>query len=173
KNRRLSEKFAQAIKQCAELPSVDYEVQRHGIADGLGVRVGVLDSEVEKRRAESPTQDHSVSLADPEPWPNAVDGAALLEEVQSAFTSHLTLPPGAATALATWILFAHAHDAFQVSPIIAVTSPEPECGKSTLLMLLSAMTPRPLPASNITAACLFRAVEEYCPTPVIDDDDTF
>jgi hypothetical protein len=59
------------------------------------------------------------------------------------------------------------------SPILAVTSPTPECGKTTLLTLLSALVPRALSAANITAAATFRAVEKWRPTLLIDEADTF
>ena len=36
-----------------------------------------------------------------------------------------------------------------------------------------ALVPRPLPASNITSAALFRAVEKWCPTVLVDEADTF
>jgi putative DNA primase/helicase len=67
----------------------------------------------------------------------------------------------------------HAHDAWTISPLLAATSPTPECGKTTLLTMIGALVPRPLPASNITAAALFRAVEKWRPTLVIDEADTF
>jgi putative DNA primase/helicase len=41
------------------------------------------------------------------------------------------------------------------------------------LTLLGALVPRACPASNITTAALFRAVEKWQPTPLIDEADTF
>jgi hypothetical protein len=89
------------------------------------------------------------------------------------FRTHLTMPTGAAETIALWVVFSHAHDAFQVSPLLAVTSPEKNCGKSTLLALLSAVVRKPLPLSSITSASLFRAVEMFSPTLLIDEGDTF
>jgi hypothetical protein len=60
-----------------------------------------------------------------------------------------------------------------VSPTLALTSPEKRCGKTTTLELLTYLTPRPLPASSITAAVVFRAVEKHSPTLLIDEADTF
>ena len=59
------------------------------------------------------------------------------------------------------------------SPILAITSPVHGCGKTTLLTLISALTPCPLPTSNITSAALFRSVEKYEPTLLIDEADSF
>jgi putative DNA primase/helicase len=115
----------------------------------------------------------AVAFNDVEPWPEAVDGAALLEETQATFNRFLALPDGAAEALALWVLFAHAHDAFGVSPILALTSPEKRCGKTTTLSIVGALVPRPLSAANVTAATIYRAVEQYGPTLLIDEADTF
>ena len=72
-----------------------------------------------------------------------------------------------------WVLFAHAHDTNQVSPLLALSSPEKRCGKTTLLSLLTSLVPRAVPASNITTAALFRFVSESRPTLLIDEADTF
>ena len=108
-----------------------------------------------------------------EPWPDAVDGAALLDALADLFTRHLMLPEGGADAAALWCLHAHAHDMATISPILAITSPAPECGKTTLLTLLVAVTPKPLTMASITTAALFRAVEKWRPTLLIDEGDTF
>jgi hypothetical protein len=41
------------------------------------------------------------------------------------------------------------------------------------LTVLGALVPKPLPASNITPAALFRAVEHFSPTLLVDEADTF
>ena len=57
--------------------------------------------------------------------------------------------------------------------MLGITSPTPECGKTTCLTFLGALVPRACPASNITTAALFRAVEKWQPTLLIDEADTF
>lgn len=112
-------------------------------------------------------------LEDPEPWPEPVEGTALLDEVASTFERFVALPEGASTALALWALHAHCYDAFSVSPRLAFCSPEKRCGKTVALTVTMSLVPRPLPASNITAAATFRAIEKYRPTLCIDEADTF
>ncbi len=118
-------------------------------------------------------QGRSLSLQDPEPWSEPVDGSVLLDEIEATFLRFLVLPTGAAVALALWTLHTYAHNAAYISPLLALTSPEKRCGKTTLVSLLTALVRRSLPASNITAAALFRAVERYAPTLLIDEADTF
>src|SRR5262249_25831321 len=42
-------------------------------------------------------------FADPEPWPEAVDGAALLDDLAHSYRQFVSLPEGGAEALALWI----------------------------------------------------------------------
>lgn len=125
------------------------------------------------RPAADDGQGQALALEDPEPWPEDVDGAELLSDLRDTFSRFLALPVGASTALALWTVYAHAHDASPISPVLALTSPEKRCGKTTALELLSALVPRPLPASNLTAAVVFRTVEAWRPTLLVDEADTF
>ena len=164
------------IERLAGMPLLDYERVREAEAKSLGVRVLPLDKLVELTRRQRDNQESpadTFEVSDPEPWPEHVDGATLLNDLAEAIAKYLVLPAGASDALALWILHAHAHDTASISPILAVTSPTPECGKTTLLTLLSALVPKPLPASNITTAALFRSVEKWRPTMLVDEADTF
>lgn len=164
------------ITRLAAMSPLEYDRLREIYAKKLGIRVRTLDAEVKRLRGEAAQGETAASgldLKDPEPWPNAVNGAELLDRLTAAIRRHMVLPSGAAEAVALWIIHSHAHDTAAISPILAVTSPTPECGKTTLLTLLLALSRRPVPAANITAAAVFRAVEKWSPTLVIDEADTF
>ena len=119
-------------------------------------------------------QGQAVDLTDPEPWPEPVDGAALLDELVATIRRYVVLPSEHhARAIALWVLHTHSIDAAQVTPRLAITSPTKRCGKSTLLAVLGALVRRPLPAANITPAALFRGIERYTPTLLVDEGDTF
>ena len=64
-------------------------------------------------------------------------------------------------------------DDFGIVPKLLIKSPEHRCGKSTLLEVLDGTTHRALPASNITAASLFRTVDLFSPTLLLDEADTY
>ncbi len=102
-----------------------------------------------------------------------MNGADVLDELAETFERFLVLPEGAADACALWAVFAHTHDAFDVSPILAITSPEMRCGKTTLLELLSALVPRPIPTANLTTAATFRTIDRFRPTLLVDEADSF
>lgn len=165
---------AHAVERLAGLSPFEYDRAREAEARRLGVRVGTLDAEVRRLRGDAdPDAGGTATLDDIEPWPDPVDGAVLLGGLVDALHRHMVLPDGAAVLTALWILHSHAHDTALISPILAITSPTPECGKTTLLTVLLSTTARPLPASNITSAALFRAVEKWSPTLLVDEADTF
>jgi putative DNA primase/helicase len=163
------------LSALAALSPMDYDRQRASAAERLGVRVSTLDGHVKRLRGEADSVEGgtTVTLDDPEPWPEHVNGVELLDALARTASRHLCLPTGAAETLALFIMHGHAHDTADISPILGVTSPTPECGKTTLLTLLGALMPRPLPASNITAAALFRSVELWRPSLLVDEADTF
>jgi len=75
--------------------------------------------------------------------------------------------------LALWVLHTYALEAAYISPFMILESPEKRCGKTTALDVLSALVNRSLPTSNISPAALFRSVEKFQPTLLLDEADTF
>jgi hypothetical protein len=166
------------IETLSTLSPIDYDRLREEKASEFGIRVSTLDAEVQvvrdsRRINESEGQGQNVFLSDPKPWETEVSGADLLTELEGTLLVYLTLPRGSAETVALWTVFTHAHDSFQVSPLLAITSPEKGCGKSTVLTLLTGLARRPLFVSNITSSSLFRAIEMFSPTLLIDEADTF
>jgi hypothetical protein len=109
----------------------------------------------------------------PESWPDVVDGAQLLADLAAWYRRYVVLPEGAADMLALWTIHTYAIEAAQVTPRLAVVSPQKRCGKTTLIALVGSVTSKALAAANITAAALFRAIEQWRPTMLIDEADTF
>ena len=76
-------------------------------------------------------------------------------------------------AVALWVLQAHALDAFQCSPILALLSPEKRCGKTTALSVIAKIVPKGVFASNTSPAAVYRIIEKWRPTLLVDEMDTF
>jgi putative DNA primase/helicase len=136
----------------------------------------LVDSALKGLTAESEEKDRqgqALLLTDPEPWPDPVDGTEVLADLQGVVKRYVVLPEGGATATALWAQNTYVHDASEISPCLGIVSPEKRCGKTTLLILLGQQVLRPVPASNISPASLFRTVEEYKPTLIIDEAETF
>lgn len=118
-------------------------------------------------------QGSVVELPDVEQWPNSVKGTEVLNETAATFAHYVLLPSGAADAMALWTTAAHAFEAFLHTPRLNLYSPEKGCGKTTALDVLASLTPRPLRTESITAAVLFRLVEAYKPTLLLDEVDAY
>lgn len=97
----------------------------------------------------------------------------ILTDIAYVFSIHLSLPTGAAEAIALWVISAHTLDCAEFSPRLVFQSPVPECGKSTALELLIGLLPNPMPTSNATPAVIYRSIEYGFPTLIIDEADTF
>jgi len=108
-----------------------------------------------------------------EPWPEAVDGLALLDALRDMVKRFVVVPAWAVETLALWILHTFAYELRDVSTYIGIESPERQCGKTTLLTVLSELVNRPVVSSNVSPPALFRAIEELRPTLLIDEADTF
>jgi putative DNA primase/helicase len=163
------------VEQLARLKILDYDRMRKTEAQRLGVSVSALDDAVKRKRACLVSSLEPEAWLDEalEPWPAPVDGSQLLLALIEALRAHVILPEHAYLPVALWILHAHAHGAAAISPILAIISPERRCGKTTLLSLLQELTPKALLAANITAAAVFRAIEMWRPTLLVDEADTF
>jgi len=165
------------IAELAKLDHVAYELQRIEVANQLGMRQSIFDAEVDKLRPQSPASDSAGGKPEMfekvKPCPDPVDGDAMLSDLTSILTRYCSLPDGAAVAVAFWTVHAYTHDAFDFSPILAITSPEKRCGKTTLMRVLLQLVYKPLQGSSITTAVLFRAIELWRPTLLLDEADTY
>ena len=119
------------------------------------------------------TRPTSVETQEAEPWPEAVDGLALLDGLRDMVKRFVVVPAWAVETLALWILHTYAYELRDVSTYIGIESPERQCGKTTLLTVLSELVNRPVVSSNVSPPALFRAIEELRPTLLIDEADTF
>ncbi|WP_054910478.1 DUF3631 domain-containing protein [Pseudomonas sp. NBRC 111135] len=112
-------------------------------------------------------------FAEVEPWSDPVDGADLLDDITHALARHVIADKETLRAAALWATFTWFVDVVQVAPIANITAPEKRCGKSILLTALGKLANRPLQVSNIAPAALFRSIELWSPTLLIDEVDAF
>lgn len=163
------------IDRLAALSPLEYDKVRETEAERMGVRVSTLDKEVGKARhgKDEDAAGKPMAFDEAEPWAEPVDGAELLDELSVSARRFLALPDHADVILALWAVFTYLISVAHVSPILAITAPEKRCGKTTVLHWLFRLIARALPASNITASALFRAVEKWSPSLLIDEADTF
>ena len=165
---------AAAISELAALPPMDYDRVRLDRAKELGCQAKTLDKLVaEARASQNAEQAASELVSADEPWSEPVEGIDLLRAIVGILKAHAILPKGAAEAIALWIVGSYCYDNFRIFPKLLLSSPEKRCGKSTLLEIVRSLSHRALMASNITPSAIFRCIDAWKPTLLIDEADTF
>jgi putative DNA primase/helicase len=119
--------------------------------------------------------DHpSAFLADEAPWPDRVDGAALLDRLVATLTRYVVLPTiHTARAIALWVVLTYCDAVVNVLPLLLITSATKRCGKTRTVEVVGGLACRALPISNITTPALYRAIDTFHPTLLLDEGDTF
>jgi putative DNA primase/helicase len=160
------------INTLAGLTPVQYELIRKEKAQELGIRPAVLDSEVKARR--QPAQkDETLLFVEDEPWPEPVDPALLLTEIVDIIKRFIICSPSVTVAAALWVVMTWIMDCIQVAPLAIITAPEMRCGKTMFLSLLQRLVARAIVASNISGSSVFRTIDAFHPTLLIDEADSF
>lgn len=124
---------------------------------------------------EEDLQGRALALSDPEAWPEPVDGAALLEDTRAFFGRFAVLPEGADVVFALFSVTTHAAAAaekpptFRSVPYVVLVSPVHECGKTLVLELLALTVRRPWLTLMPSTAVLFRVLEQFHPTMLLDE----
>jgi putative DNA primase/helicase len=164
------------IRRLAALKPLAYDRERLAAAEKLGCRVSMLDRLVAGERGDNASlngQGSPLELSEIEPWPDPVDGAELLGGLAASIRRYVIMSPAGADAAAMWVIGTHQFTAFPIFPRLFVTAAEKQSGETTLLDVLSNVVCRPLLASNITAAALFRTIAVAKPALLLDEADSY
>jgi uncharacterized protein DUF3631 len=168
------------LERLARLSPLDYDRARKDAGKRLGIsRLSLLDALVKAKRAElgldgdDGKQGHAIEFATPEPWPQPVNGAELLDAITTVIRRHVVLPDHMRDAAALWVAHTYLLDRLMITPRLCTRSPVKGCGKTTLLDVVGQLVYRPLPAANCSASSIFRVVEGHRPTLLIDEADSF
>jgi putative DNA primase/helicase len=166
------------LERLARLSAVEYERARKAAAERLEVRASMLDKLVAAKRAElgldaedTKGQGRSVKFVEPEPWSDPVAGTELLDELSEALGRYVVMSDHARVRVALWVVHAHLVGRLDISPRLSITSPVKRCGKTTLLKIIMRLVPCAMSSASITSAALFRAIEMFQPTLLIDEAD--
>jgi len=156
----------------AGMDLIDREVERKHLSKEFNIRVSIIDSWLAGYQREQATGTSEI-VSEIEPAIKSVDGAELLTTIKENLTKHVILPGGVVEPIAAWIVLTYCHEAFRILPLLGIVSPVKRCGKTTLLEILQAMANKALTTSNISPAAVFRTIEKYSPTLLVDEADTF
>src|SRR5665213_570536 len=141
---------------------------------GVLLRDAALEIVAGEQSVASPLPaQNAFAIPNIEPWPEPIEGQALFAALMAIIRRYLVLADDAIIALILWIVHTHAFAAAQSSAILALLSPVPRCGKTTVLQVLEALCARPLSVTNLTTAGFFRAIAAFEPTLLLDEVDTY
>jgi hypothetical protein len=143
-------------------------ILRKQLCAPLAQAVGVRAEDLRNLGSES---ERPADFVDPEPWPQAVAGDTLLHDLAALVGRHVIVDDHSKVAGALWIPLCFLVEVVDIMPLLVITSPTKRCGKSRLLTLLLKLVRRPMPGVALTAATLYRAIEKWHPTLLIDEAD--
>jgi Protein of unknown function (DUF3631) len=98
--------------------------------------------------------------------------ARLLDETEHFIRRFVMLSDDQAVGVTLHVGGTYVYDRFRTTPYLFATSPDEECGKSTLLDVHASMARKPWPVVEPTEAVVFRKVDRDHPTMYIDEADS-
>lgn len=162
----------ETVTRLAALSTPDYESIRVEEASQLGWRTSVLDAEVKKAQTVS-HEVHQLPFPEVAPCQEPINPSQLLDDIAIRVRKYIVIEPEQADAIALWIAQTWFIPYIDLAALAIINAPEKACGKSQLLSIIGYMSYRPLPAANASASAVFRAVEKWAPTLLVDEADTF
>jgi hypothetical protein len=168
-----SSQLEEDIKQIANLDPVAREQKRKELAKKYKVRACVIDECLDKIFPPSQAKEQGCIVREEDPAEDEVNGAELLDRMEQTIGQHVVMQKHYATAAALWTALTYCYDLFRILPQLSISSPDKRCGKTTFLEVLHGLVNRPIIASNISPAAVYRVIEKYNPTLIVDEADTF
>jgi hypothetical protein len=83
----------------------------------------------------------------------------LFDAAHRSFQQYVAAEPHHHMVFALWALHAHVYQKFEYTPRLALLSPVPHSGKTTVLRVLRTLVPGPELLIDPTAATLFRLLD--------------
>ena len=143
------------------------------IKEKFGIPKKKTEQTVKSLLRSAKTEEKTSIVEELTPYQGEVDGAELANEVEQILRRFVFLEKEEYyTTVTLWVFLTYCFERFSILPMLLITSPLMRCGKTTLLSILRGLVNRALVASNISPAALFRTVEKYKPTLLLDEADT-
>ncbi|KRR14602.1 hypothetical protein CQ12_10755 [Bradyrhizobium jicamae] len=171
---------AEAVRMLRQLHQklpADYERARQRLKE-CGARIAELEKLIGPARRSRNDADEddrrqgcALTFDEDEPAAEPVDGAALLDEIESIVRRYVVLSDETAHAVALWIVASCAINGFRIFPRLLIGAATYRCGKSTLMEVIQNLVCRPVSSSSATPAAIFRIIDEVQPTLFLDEFD--
>jgi hypothetical protein len=162
---RKSKERTKALEAIAKLPRLAHEARLAELAKSLGEDLPILRAEFMALFGPEETDDEL------EPWPEPVETKALLTAIIAQFRRYVIMSDDVAIGIAVWTMWARVHEIAVHSPLLVITSAEPDGAKTTTLGVVKYLSRRPYTQAEPTGPSLYRLVDQLHPTLIIDDAD--
>jgi Protein of unknown function (DUF3631) len=161
----------EVITSLVGLTPLQYAQQLGLVAKKYKTPVKLLEKAVEARRLEREADNLLEPHWEVVPTRVPVDAIELFADIEARILQHVAMPKHLAFTVALWIGQSWIHNHATYSPILFITSPERDSGKTTLVGIVGFIARRSLLSVGISAAALYRSIEKWQPTFVIDEAD--
>jgi hypothetical protein len=166
---RRERELQKALAAVVKLPTAEHEVALGRLATQFDTEIEVLREEFEALLGD---EAEKIRRGIVEPWDQPVDTRALLKDVAAQFRRYIVVHDGAAAVIVPLLIaFAWCHDAATYSPILVVQAADNNAAKTNACKAIALLTPRAHIIVEPTGPALYRFVDRYHPTLIIDDAD--
>lgn len=173
----LEQEVLEAFRVLYKQDPASYSRYRQQIKEAKCVSLSLFDklSQASLSQANDlPASDALTQLFYPiEVWDSPINAEVLLNDIKTTIQRYVVADEATITAATLWSCFTWFIDVVSYAPIANITAPEKRCGKTKLLSVLKRLSYQAFITANISAAALFRLVELYKPTLLIDEVDSF
>lgn len=164
----------EAFKKLYQSDPANFARYRQQIKESKKVDLALFTKLVTQQSESKETSKSAFEIFPPlEVWEQPVKGDELLDEIKTTISQYIIADEQTIIASTLWATFTWFIDVVNYAPIANITAPEKRCGKSKLLGVLKRLSYKALSTSNISAPALFRLIELYKPTLLIDEVDSF
>lgn len=160
------------IARLSKLSTIDFDRIRKEEAVKMGVSVKTLDDAVKNARRDE-LDGNCRPFRIVQSYPEPITPAKLLDDIFETCLRFIVVSTSEAIVLTLWIAFTWFIDVVQVAPLLIINAPELACGKTQAFDFVARLSARSMASANSSMAYLFRAIELWQPTILIDEADTF
>jgi len=142
---------------------------RDQLCRDLAKRLNVSVETLRAFKPQPPAAQVPAYAADTEPWPKPVNALELFAEIMLQIRKEVLIDEPQLYVAALEVFLTWVHEQMDFSPILFITAPTKECGKTQLLKAIGKMARRPLKTSSCSPAALYRLCEINHPTFLVDE----
>jgi hypothetical protein len=173
-DRERAKRKKEIFKAAAKVPAIERDKRLDALAAEMGQTREAIDDEFQAfaLTLKEPLALPSAEAAD-QPWDEPVNLKDLLRDLRDFLGRGIVLMDFVAPIVTAHIPFCWLHnDIAQHSPILGLSSPEPNSGKTTLIARLRRLVPDPMVFVEMTGPTMYRRIDANRPTLFVDESDS-